>query len=239
MKTLLIFFPLIIIKWSVSGQSLDGTYYGKVGEVFSSLILEAVKDSIIGNIDAGGYRYYLNGIVSGSSLEGRILDPQTGGILNFSGNYEKGGVNLTVLDPQTGNSIELSFSSNGGGITNGTSPEVTPREGNHERDPALVGNWLYSESYNSGDYGFVSQWRLIVNADGTYLYGDAKLAGGGPGTSASSEGGGYTQGQWKTQNKTIFINEGTGWQPYAGYYIEGNSMLMKFSDGSKQVWKRN
>jgi hypothetical protein len=77
-----------------------------------------------------------------------------------------------------------------------------------------------------------------VNADGTYLYGDAKVAGGGPGVSGQSGGGDYTRGQWKTQNQTIYINEGSGWQPYAGYYIEGNSVLMKFADGSKQVWKR-
>ena len=55
----------------------------------------------------------------------------------------------------------------------------------------------------------------------------------------SSGGGDMTRGQWKTSNQTIYINEGYGWQPYATYVTDGGSLLMKFGDGSKQLWKRS
>ena len=94
-------------------------------------------------------------------------------------------------------------------------------------------------SYSSGEYGFASQWKMLVNADGTYLYGDGRVVGGGPGIGGDTGGGGdVTRGQWRTQNGVIYTNEGYGWQPYAGYYVEGASLMLKFGDGSKQVWKR-
>jgi len=54
----------------------------------------------------------------------------------------------------------------------------------------------------------------------------------------NSGGGDVTRGQWRTQNGVIYINEGYGWEAYSGHYVEGNSMLLKFDDGSKQLWER-
>ena len=47
-----------------------------------------------------------------------------------------------------------------------------------------------------------------------------------------------TPGQWRTENKMVYINEGSGWTPFAKYYVEGNSLMFTFGDGSKQIWKR-
>jgi len=224
---------------SVTGSTWNGTYYGDIGGTKSSLTLQQQNTTVQGRIDAGGYIYNLSGILTNEQLDGELVDPQTQGRMACKGSLQQGVIHLTLNDPQTGQSIRMSFSNNPGDATGtGSMNGDVSTSVNTERDPNLIGNWLYSESYTSGSYSFASQWRLIVNADGTYLYGDAKMAGGGPGSSGQSGGGDYTRGQWKTQNKTIYINEGYGWQPYAGYYIEGNSMLMKFEDGSKQVWKR-
>jgi hypothetical protein len=219
--------------------SWSGTYIGNIMGTSSSLTVQQEGKTIQGRIDADGYIYQVTGSAKGNQFDGELLDPQTQGRMPCMGFLENEKISLTIGDAQSGQAIQLAFSKTEV-IGTATDSHMGNDDGavSTERDPNLVGNWLYSESYTSGSYSFASQWRLIVNADGTYLYGDAKMAGGGPGTSAQSGGGDYTRGQWKTQNKTIYINEGYGWQPYAGYYIEGNSMLMKFADGSKQVWKR-
>jgi hypothetical protein len=217
----------------------SGIYYGNIGGTSSTLSLQQQDNTVQGKIDAGGYIYSLTGNLNNNQLEGILVDSQTQGSMKCKGSIQAGTINLVVNNQNNGQSFQITFSKNpeNTNVANDmTSDKSGP--GNVERDPGLIGNWLYTDSYTSGDYSFASQWRLIVNADGTYLYGDAKVAGGGPGVSGQSGGGDYTRGQWKTQNQTIYINEGSGWQPYAGYYIEGNSVLMKFADGSKQVWKR-
>lgn len=243
-KTVLTLITLIMINFDNNfAQAIDGdsfmTYYGNMNSTEAVMTLNKGEDGVQGKIDAGGYLYHINGKIIEGRLEGELIDPHTQARMVCNGKIADGEVRLNLSYPNSSQSADLVFYREREKVqVDASAGGNSGAAGDGERDPALIGNWLYSDSYTSGDYGFVSQWRLIVNSDGTYLYGDAKLAGGGPGTSASSEGGGYTRGQWKTQNKTIFINEGNGWQPYAGYYIEGNSMLMKFSDGSKQVWKR-
>lgn len=241
--SLLIHFTYCVVSAQPPGGPLvetwSGRYSGAVGAVHSILTLQQQDQRVDGTIDAEGYIYNLSGILANGKFDGELTDPQTRGRMKCEGSYRDGTIELTVRDAGTGQSFSMTFSKNApAGNAEGPGPDG--RTGNPtERDPGLIGNWLYTESYSSGDYSFASQWRLIVNADGTYLYGDAKVAGGGSGVSGTSGGGSYTRGQWKTKNNTIYINEGNGWQPYAGYYLEGNSMLMKFSDGNKQVWKRN
>ena len=212
----------------------NGTYYGDIKGTSATLILTQDGSSVTGKIDASGYFYNISGTSTDSQFLGELIDPQTQGKMSCSGTMQKDQVSLVIKDPTSGQSFTLNFSKTNPGISSQSNNQAA----GVERDSNLIGNWLYSDSYTNGDFSFTTQYRLIVNPDGTYLYGDAKMAGGGPGVSGISEGGGYTKGQWKTQNKIIHINEGYGWQPYAKYYVEGNSMMMTFSDGSKQVWKR-
>jgi len=110
----------------------------------------------------------------------------------------------------------------------------------YQRDPQLVGVWSRSSSYNSGDFGFATQETMQVLADGTYLIGDSRVVRGGPGIGGDTGTGGGVQGrgQWRTQNGMIQISEGYGWVPFAGYYVEGYKLMLKFSDGTNQVWHR-
>jgi hypothetical protein len=220
---------------TVTTDGWSGTYYGDINGTSATLNLNQEGPSISGQIDASGYIYNLSGKSENQQFLGELFDPQTQGKMSGTGTIQDDEVSLVIKDPTSGQSFTLNFSkTNPGGISSQSNNQAA----GVERDPNLIGNWIYSDSYTSGDFGFTTQYRLIVNPDGTYLYGDAKMAGGGPGVGGISEGGGYTKGQWKTQNKIIHINEGYGWQPYAKYYVEGNSMMMTFSDGSKQVWKR-
>jgi hypothetical protein len=223
-----------------------GTYSGSLNGTPTTMQLEENGGQISGSIDAGGYRYQVSGTSNVNAFEGQLFDPQTQGTLQCRGSLNGNQAQLVIVNTDQFTAqqqeVRLDFTrGTGGGATAGGAPGAGGSAGvaGYERDPSLIGNWLYSESYTSGDYGFASQWRLIINADGSYLYGDAKVAGGGPGIGGQTGGGDYTRGQWGTRNGTIYINEGYGWQPYAGYYVEGTSMLMKFANGSKQVWKRS
>lgn len=112
---------------------------------------------------------------------------------------------------------------------------------NYQRDPALVGLWHYSDSYTSGDFSMVSEKYMEVRRDGTYSYGNGRIAGGGnSGTFDSGGGGDVINGKWRTENGMIYIDEGGygNWIPYAGYYVEGNKLLIKFSNGSREIWSR-
>jgi hypothetical protein len=112
---------------------------------------------------------------------------------------------------------------------------------NYQRDPMLVGAWRYSKSYVSGGFSMVTEKYMQVRSDGTYSYGDGKVAGGGnSGSFNSGDGGDVVTGKWRTENGIIYIDEGGygNWVPYSGYYVEGNRLMLKFSDGSKEIWER-
>ena len=114
------------------------------------------------------------------------------------------------------------------------------QKANIQRDSYLVGLWRYTDSYTSGDFSMVTEKYMEVRMDGTYSYGNGKVAGGGNSGSFGSGGGDVITGNWRTENGIIYIDEGGygNWIPYSGYYIEGNSLMLKFENGSREIWNR-
>lgn len=108
-----------------------------------------------------------------------------------------------------------------------------------ERDQMLIGSWRYTESYTSGDFSMVTEKYMEVRPDGTYSYGNGIVAGGGNAGSFGSGGGDAIHGKWRTENGLIFVDYGYGqWELYSGYYIEGNKLMLKFNNGSREIWDR-
>ena len=244
----LFFLPSFLFCQQIAGTSeWSGTYSGDINGTPSTMTLRQEGAQVNGSVDAAGYQYRLQGNAQGNTFRGTLSDPQTGGEMDCQGTMTGNAVSLdlSVNDPSSGQlqRLQLQFTrgaaaSPGGnaGFGNAQGQAADPAA---ERDQRLVGAWSYTDSYTSGEYSFATQWRLIINPDGTYIYGDGRVVGGGPGVSGDSGGGGdVTRGQWKTQNKVIYINEGYGWQSYAAYITDGGSLLMTFDDGSKQLWKR-
>lgn len=234
---------LSLLPFCLSAQGISGEYFTTTanGEVVLTLTSAGQSQYSGLMIDDNGDHFALNGEAADAGVFGTIT-VREGAVLYFAVQPEGQGVTFFLIpsdifgQPDSDNATSFAMQRRG---ATAAKPPVTAAKVEGQRDQRLVGNWLRSESYTSGEYSFASQWRLILQADGTYLYGDTKVAGGGPGTSAVSGDGGYTRGQWKTENGVIYINEnGSGWQAYAGYYVEGNSLLLKFGDGSKQVWSR-
>ena len=231
----------LLLSFCLQAQTLSGTYNGNIEGTPAKLGLKQDGGNLSGQIDANGYIYNLRGTVNGNRTQGTLTDSQTQGIMKYLGSLEKDNFSLTLT---TGNSspyvIQFIREGNAAGPIGGVINPKTETNSSVQLDKRILGNWLYTDSYSSGEYSFASQYRLIINGDGTYLYGDGKVAGGGPGVSGTGgEGSGMSPGKWKTENGIIYIDEGYGWQAYAKYYVEGASMMLTFGDGSKQIWKRS
>lgn len=244
MKAVLLVIPLFLIGTSFNaiGQDLSGplalsvnpwtgSFSGSINGTASTLVMQCSDDLFQGTIDAGGYLYQLKGTVQGNAGSGDLVDEQNGATMPYTAVASNGRVDITI-DGQNG-PFTMSF----GNATVAASSDVN-NNGTVALDQGVIGYWTYSESYTSGTYSFASQWNMALNPDGTFEYGKGQVAGGGLGVSGTSGEGEVTRGQWKTENSNIYINEGYGWELYCGYYLEGNSLMLKFNDGSNQVWYR-
>ncbi len=228
-------------KQSAAANGWAGTFSGNFNGTPTTMTLQLNGNQLQGDINAGGYRYSLTGNISGQQSEGRFVDPQTQGAMNYQASLNGNQLTLSIQNPTNGQSSQLQFTRGSGSAASGGGANLNNSGGGqqYERDSRLVGGWSYTDSYTSGEYGFAAQWKLIINPDGSYIYGDGRVVGGGPGIGADSgSGGDVTRGQWRTENGVIYVNEGYGWQPYCRYTTNGQSLLMQFGDGSKQLWKR-
>lgn len=219
-----------------------GSYQGSINGTNSVLTISLSGSQLSGKIDADGYIYDLNGIVSGNSCSGKLADNITGGSMEFKVGLKGNTLDLILMIPNEYGQVTefpLQYSRSSGNQSAPGANPVQSSSSNEQRDPYLVGGWRHTETFSSGEFGTVSEWYMTINQDGSYVYGDAQIAGGGDGYSFNSgEGSGNETGRWKTENSMIYINEGYGWQAYARYYIEGSSMLFTFEDGSKQLWEK-
>jgi hypothetical protein len=229
----------LLMPLLLSAQNYTGTYYGDINGVSSTLSIDQSGNQISGKIVADNYPYFIQGTINSNQFTGTFTDGKTAASFPCIATFTESNVHLFLkyTDPNTGSKqdVPFDFSSekpdNVNNVVNGTPPQ--------NLDYNLIGIWTYSDSYSSGSYSFASQLTMILKQDGTYLYGNGKVAGGGDNISGSSEGGDWSRGNWKTENSHIYTNEGNGWQLYARYYIENGKMLLTFSDESKQIWYRN
>ncbi|PHN01656.1 hypothetical protein [Flavilitoribacter nigricans] len=219
----------------------NGTFNGNIMGTATTMNLQLDGSRLNGTVDAGGYRYNLQGTTNGNRSQGKFSDPQTQGFFDYTAVLNGQQLDLTLQNPTNGQSQQIVFTrSSAGSISPGNNPAQPNAAPPASRDSRLVGSWNYTDSYTSGEYSFATQWKLIINPDGSYIYGDGRVIGGGGGISGDSgSGGDVVRGQWKTENGIIHINTGAGWQAYARYTTNGQSMLMQFGDGSKQLWKRS
>jgi hypothetical protein len=229
-----------------SSGAWNGKYTGSINGTQSILTLRQNGSNVEGNIDASGYVYNLKGTVNGNQSTGQLVDSNTQGVMNYSGTSSGRQISLNLEVPgQYGQTtqLQLTFTRDGGTFqpshSNPADQPSSRGDSNVSHDQRLVGGWRYTDTYVSGEFSAVSEWYLQINPDGTYRYGDGQVAGGDSGGFFESGGGsGASTGQWKTENGVVYINEGYGWQPYATYIVDSNSMLFKFDDGSKQLYNR-
>jgi hypothetical protein len=189
--------------------------------------------------DPTGYTYLVDAMLYGSEAQGVFSDPQTGAQLNCVLRLSSGQLTLAVLSPNPSQGqqpvLELIF------YPPGNAPVQEATTSNAvSLDPALVGTWMRTESSTdpNASFSFVVQWTLIMNADGTFSQ-FSKSAGGILGTTGAGDGQLVAQGKWKAEQKVLWIDTGTGFQPYSRFLVDAQNMMFVFGDDSRQLWSRS
>ena len=99
-----------------------------------------------------------------------------------------------------------------------------------------MGEWMRSQSMSGGGIAVVTQERLRISPDGTFLMYDSKAVGP-MGTSQGSE---TLSGQWRTEQGIIHVKAAgqPGWMVYGRYIVQGASLMFTLADGSRELWQR-
>ena len=235
-NTLALALILIILSGCSSDKGLTGTWHSNISGIAATMKLEQDGDNIRGKISGGNYRYTLKGSLKGKTAGGKLAD-MSGKTLDFTlaGNDKTLTLTLIARHPATGQvlrQIPLVFPRSGAGDSRSASRSS-------DIDQRLVGRWRYSKIYMSGSFSTTTTRYLVMSGNGTYQYGNGRLYVSAPNASGRTSRSNVQTGRWKTTNRIIYISDnGSNWEPYAKYYVQGNSMLMTFSNGKKMLWKR-
>ncbi len=217
----------------------SGPWEGDANGTRLTMEAQVQQDQFTGTIrDATGYTYHIMAALSGETATGTFTDPQTGAILQSQLTLAGTTLTLRVMEPLASTDrspmLELTFYP-AGSIPAPTAPTASPAS----LDPAMVGIWRRSESSAdaSSSFSYVVEWTLLLQNDGSFVQ-TSRSAGGNLGVTGSSEPRVIAQGKWKTENKILWVDTGTGFQPYVRYLVDPQNMMFLFQDDSRQLWSR-
>ncbi len=236
----------ICLFHSLSAQvstSWDGNFNGHILGITSNLAAQKEGTSWTANIDANGYLFYLTGTLDNMRCTGTMTNAQDQTSVPFVAVLTGSQLALRIHDnnPTTGLKEDMEFVFTKYAADNsGTNQPDKPLEkvDKTKLDQNLIGNWRYTESYVSGEFSFATDWHMQINSDGSFAYGEGRIAGGGPNSSVDSGAGKVERGHWKSENKVIWLNDGSGWVAYARYYRENGNLMFTFGNGKSQVWEK-
>lgn len=224
-----------------SAAPFAGTFKVTVDGETSTLTIEQSGAELRGRID----NIPLRGKTDGEAAQIELLNPDTGAVgatgqLTLRGN-EIVAV-LTMNRPQTGQPVQLpplTFTPIAASSSAPASPAPAATANDEQHDQRVVGRWLYTWTAASNGFTAAVDTFFVLKSDGTYEYGDGKAAAGGPDSSFVSDRGNVTTGQWRTENKILFLKQDGGeWTRVAKYLIDNSNMMLIYNNGSKKVWSR-
>ncbi|MEZ4773886.1 MAG: hypothetical protein R3D00_11945 [Bacteroidia bacterium] len=259
MKILLSVFSIIIFTMSAFSQtpSLAGTYSSQTANGKIVLTLNG-KGNLTGQmLDDNGDIYPLEGVEENGLVKGK-LQTAIGIPVYFEAGMQGKDLIFSIIPlslfqkPLYDQAQKIvmqkagaSAQTAGTGKTTQVQTPSTPKPqiASSELDARLIGSWEHTETYISGTFSSVSQFFMHLKADGAFLYGNGRVMAGGDnafGSASADTGnsGDYERGFWKAKGGVIYVMEegGNQWYPYSGYYIEGTTLMLKFDNGSKQIW---
>lgn len=203
------------------GGSWDGVYDGKINEVATQLTFRRYGNHLAGEMDAGGYRYLLEGAINGTEAWGDVLDPQTQGKMKFSGMLGEDVVELTFSGDE--GQFRMQF------IRQGASPPAGYQSG---RNAALAGHWSCTLPPRSGEFAPPRQMMLALQPDGLFLYGEEQTV------RASLKTGKNSGRQWMAKDGDLLIGQDEKWKRFAAYRLNGDALTLTLNSGEVQEWKR-
>jgi hypothetical protein len=214
-------------------SGFDGDYIGQIQGTATNLRLATRGNALSGNANAGGYLYNLTGTVQGQHGAGQLQDPQNGAVMGFEAALQGDTLLLSISGGV--NNVTLQFQRQPAGALN--TDEIKDRTTDHSTlDPVLLGEWMRSQSMSGGGIAVVTQERLRINPDGTFLMYDAKAVG----PTGTHQGSETLSGQWRTEQGIIHV-KGPGqpdWMPYGRYIVQGGSLMFTLADGTRELWQR-
>lgn len=240
---MLIWTPVLFAQTASWEGQLNGA------PIVSELALQG--DDMTGHITVQGYRYRVQATNSDSGAQGVLID-QSGVTIPLV--IQMQGSALAVQAYNEGIDVEpLEFllhrvgSSHQGGSQSSSQARAKPAPNAvapaGQLDPALVGLWVYSESYTSNDFGGSYQEKAYFYPDGRLGIGSAVGAGNGGAHVYGNDSGPNAFYRWQIKvqpngNRHLYIEEAGSWQLYGRYYIEDGRMLVTKADGSREFWRR-
>ena len=198
-----------------------GNYNGVINEAPTQLSISRYGNQLSGEVDAGGYKYILEGAISEDKSWGEAYDPQTQGKMKFSGTLSGNVVMLDFFAEQGRFRVQF--------LRQGSRPLPGISESTGQ-NPA--GNWVHAQPPASGEFSPPEQTLLQLHPDGTFHFGKAAAVRSNP------NGRGVGRGRWKTEGNDILIDQGKGWIRFAAYFLKGDSLLLEFGKDNRQEWKR-
>ncbi|HEX7054158.1 MAG TPA: hypothetical protein VF211_09555 [Burkholderiales bacterium] len=224
--------PLLLVAallYPATAAAFKGTYAGEFNGKAARAELREEAGVVRGTLVIDGYTYRVVARPSGGRAAGELED--------------EAGVTVPLVMTLEGGKLGMAIYVQGANapatrvLLSSAKPSRAPAG---EIDPALVGHWAKSESYTSGDFSAAAETNIYLLPDGTYRFGASKLYGGGDAGSFGSEGGGGERGRWRTANRILYVLDAASgqWSAYARYYVEGNSALLTFGNGKREVWER-
>ena len=220
-------------------NSFNGDYAGQILGTPTSLQLSTSGNTLSGSANAGGYIYNLTGTVQGTHCAGQLQDPQNGAAMAFEANLQGDILLLSIAFPDlyTGefNNVTLQFQRRTADYQNTGETEKQTAD-QSALDPVLMGEWMRSQSMSGGGIAVVTQERLRISPDGTFLMYDSKAVG----PMGTSQGAETLSGQWRTEQGIIHVKAGgqPGWMVYGRYVVQGASLMFTLADGSRELWQR-
>ena len=218
----------------------QGRYEGMLQQTYSTLVLKQNEDKVSGEINANGYIYRIEGVAENGDIKGKFFDSGTGAVLPCTASLDGSTIrfDVEVFNPRSGESqhLKLTFSRESTALTD---KRLRQNAGGSEQalhNPIVVGRWRHTYAQGSDGYSIAVDTWMIVNADGTYEYGEGKAAGEG----LQVEGGPTSRGHWRTHGQYLHFKEAGAqhWVPLARYYVEANKMLLTYGDGEREIWYR-
>jgi hypothetical protein len=239
MKTIIFLLLLISMNAFAQISPWTGRFDGTIIGINASISATVNGTQWNADVNASGYPLTLSGGINGNACTGTMNDPSTGAESPFTATLDGSRLIIGIRDinPVSGleEDMQFTFMRSGDAVP---SSSFTPAARDENIDERLVGTWRFTEAYVSGDFSVATDFLLQFNEDGTMYATDGRSAGGDANSSIVSGDPDVHEAQWKTENKTLYVNDGTGWQAYASYFAEEYRMMLTYNNGKKQVWER-
>ena len=184
-----------------------------------------------------GATYDIEAAVIDKKIKGTMIDPN--GLLNIKFTCQgitEGGLYFLLDDPLLNALIpDMVFTP----IQFSTATDQQPPAGNSGFDKRVIGKWVHTSRYSSGDFWSTSSETMIISAaESVTIYDKVVSANTDDSYAKSSPGKLIGTAKLITRNGSLYsVHPETKQEVFiAKYTIEGNKMLTIAADGEKQLW---